>query len=67
MDRRQLEVRRLIKGLGLKLESTNQSGGHLKAVVRKGDVTKNIIFPVSPSDQRWKKNMESFLRKTFEL
>lgn len=67
MDRHQLEIRRLIKGLGLMLESTNQSGGHLKAVVRKDDIIKNVIFPVSPSDNRWKRNMESYLKKTFDL
>lgn len=67
MDRHQLEIRRLIKGLGLRLESSNQSGGHIKAEVSKDDVTKNVIFPVSPSDARWKRNMESYLRKTFNL
>ena len=67
MDRHQLEIRRLLKGLGLRLESTNQSGGHIKAVVSQGDIIKNVIFPVSPSDNRWKRNMESYLKKTFNL
>jgi hypothetical protein len=67
VDRRRLEINRLIKGLGLRLGSTNQSGGHIKAVITKGDISKNVIFPVSPSDSRWKKNMESYLRKTFDL
>lgn len=67
MDRHQLEIRRLLKGLGLRLESTNQSGGHIKAVVSQGDIIKNVIFPVSPSDARWKRNMESYLKKTFSL
>jgi len=57
----------LIKGLGLRLESTDQSGGHIKCVIRKDDVIHKVIFPVSPSDQRWKKNMMSYLRKTFQL
>lgn len=67
MDRHHLEIRRLIRGLGLRLESTNQSGGHIKAAVRKDDIIKNVIFPVSPSDARWKRNMESYLKKTFNL
>ena len=67
MDRHQLEIRRLLKGLGLRLESTNQSGGHIKAVVSQGDIIKNVIFPVSPSDARWKRNMESYLKKTFSI
>ncbi len=67
MDRHHLEIRRLIRGLGLRLESTNQSGGHIKASVRKDDIIKNVIFPVSPSDARWKRNMESYLKKTFNL
>lgn len=67
MDRHQLEIKRLIKGLDLRLESTDQLGGHIKCVIRKGDVVQKVIFPVSPSDQRWKKNMESFLRKKFSL
>lgn len=67
MDRHQLEIRKLIKGLGLRLESSNQSGGHIKAAVRKGDIIKKVIFPVSPSDARWKRNMESYLKKTFDL
>lgn len=67
MDRHQLEIRRLVKGLGLRLESSNQSGGHIKATLSRGAVTKKVIFPVSPSDTRWKMNMESYLRKTFQL
>lgn len=67
MDRHRLDINRLVKGLGLRLESTDQKGGHIKAVVRKGDTSANVIFPVSPSDNRWKKNMESYLKKTFAL
>lgn len=67
MDRHRLDIKRLIKGLGLRLESTDQKGGHIKAVVSKGDTSINVIFPVSPSDARWKRNMESYLKKTFDL
>lgn len=65
MDRHQLEIRRLVRGLGLTLESSSQHGGHIKAVIRKGDTVKKVVFPVSPSDGRWKRNMESYLRKAF--
>jgi len=44
-----------------------QSGKHIKAVIRKGDQSCNVIFPVSPSDHRWRRNKEAFLRKTFQL
>lgn len=67
MDRHQLEIRRLLRGLGLRLESQRQAGGHIKAVVSHGDVTRNIIFSVTPSDRRWRKNAESHLKKTFGL
>lgn len=67
MDRHQLEIRRLLKELGLTLESHRQAGGHIKAVIRKGDTVKKVVFPVTPSDGRWKRNMESYLRRTFQL
>lgn len=57
----------MLKRLGLRFESVTQAGGHYKVTVSKGEVIKKVTFPVSPSDRRWINNMESFLKKTFEL
>lgn len=65
MDRHQLDIRRLLKSFGLRIEGQRQAGGHIKIVVTDGTRRETVIFPVSPSDARWKKNMESHLRKTF--
>lgn len=57
----------MLKRLGLRFDSVTQAGGHYKVTVSKGEVIKKVTFPVSPSDRRWINNMESFLKKTFEL
>lgn len=67
MDSHQREIRRLIKGLGLKFGSHRQTGGHIKVEVSLDDVVHNVVFPVTPSDARWKRNMESFLKRKFNL
>lgn len=67
MDRHQLEIHRLLKRLGLTPGATRQKGGHIKMDVSNGVQFHKIVFPVSPSDERWRKNMESFLRKKFNL
>lgn len=65
MDRRQLAVRKMIRGLGMTLESFDQSSGHIRATVSLGGVSKKVTFPVTPSDRRWQRNQESFLKKLF--
>lgn len=67
MDGHQREIAKLVKGLGLKLGSHRQGGGHIKYEIYRGDVVHKVVFPVSPSDGRWKKNMESFLKRKFNL
>lgn len=57
----------MIKRLGLTSGATRQKGGHIKIDVTNGVENHKIVFPVTPSDGRWKKNMESFLRKKFNL
>lgn len=57
----------MIKGFGLRVESFVRGRKHIKVNVTNGDTTKTVIFPASPSDRRWRMNMESYLRKTFNL
>lgn len=66
MDRHNLEIRKLLKAHGLHIASQKQTGGHIKAVVTNGSKDSTIVFPVSPSDGRWKKNMESLIKKKFK-
>jgi len=65
VDRQKLTIRKLLKGLGIKLMSLDQSSGHIRATISRGDVVKKVTFPVTPSDSRWERNQRSFLRKLF--
>jgi len=67
VDRQKLAVYRLLKRLGLRVESTRQAGGHLKLTVTDGTKSRLVVFPVSPSDYRWERNQESLLKKLFDL
>jgi len=67
VDRHQLDIRRMVKGLGLTLDALIKTRKHMKGTISKDGKSVTVIFPVSPSDHRWRRNMESYLRKTFEL
>jgi len=67
VDRHRLDIRRLINRLGLRVESMTQTGRHMKVLVSRKGETKQIIFPISPSDQRWMNNQESLIKKLFNL
>lgn len=57
----------MVKGLGLRLAALEKTRKHMKGTVCKDEDCHTVIFPVSPSDHRWHRNMEAYLRKTFQL
>lgn len=68
MDRRQLEIKKLVERLGLQIKSLKRPrGGHYKVVITDGKEDKQVIFPSSASDYRWTLNKKSQLKNLFHL
>lgn len=66
MDRRVLEIRRLVEEMGYQFISyEHKRGGHAKVTVSDGVVSRFSIFPVSASDSRWKLNKPAELKRIF--
>ena len=66
MDRRILDIKRLIEELGYQFISyEHKRGGHAKVTVSDGNVSRFVICPVSSSDRRWKMNKPSELKRIF--
>lgn len=66
MDRRILEIKRLIEEMGYQFISyEHKRGGHAKVTVSDGNVSRFVICPVSSSDRRWQKNKPSELKRIF--
>lgn len=57
----------MVERLGLRIESTRQTGGHYKMVLTDGASRKTAIFAVSASDVRAMKNAESQVRRMFGI
>lgn len=66
MDRRILEIKRLIEELGYEFISyEHKRGGHAKVTVSDGNVRRFVICPVSAGDRRWKLNKPAELKRIF--
>jgi len=66
VDRRVLEIKRLIEEMGYQFISyEHKRGGHAKVTVSDGSVSRFVICPVSSSDRRWKLNKPSELKRIF--
>lgn len=66
MDRRVIEAKALIEALGYTFVSYRHTrGGHARVVLSDGTITRFVIFPVSASDYRWKRNKKTEIRKLF--
>lgn len=66
MDRRILEIKRVIEDAGYQFVSyEHKRGGHAKVTVSDGNVSRFVICPVSSSDYRWKRNKPAELKRIF--
>ena len=66
MDRRVLDIKRMIEEMGYQFISyEHKRGGHAKVTISDGNVSRFSIFPVSASDTRWKRNKPAELKRIF--
>lgn len=66
MDRRQLEIKRTVEGLGYKVESFFHTGGnHFIVLVSDGQTKIRINWPNSSGDRRWIYNKKAEIRRIF--
>lgn len=63
MNKMERQLRRDIKGLGMKLLSLKCGRKHRKAIIEASGRRHLLIVPVSPSDHRAAKNMQAHLRR----
>ena len=67
MDRRKLEIIKLVKSLGYTIVSIERPRtSHFHVVVSNGKHSIKSIFPGSASDHRWTLNKKSELRRRFK-
>lgn len=66
MDRRQLEIKRLVERLGYEVRAlVRAKNGHFRVTVGQGDQQVFVTFPCSASDNRWMKNKKSEIKHLF--
>lgn len=66
MDRRVLDIKRMVEEMGYQFVSyEHKRGGHAKVTISDGNVSRFSIFPVSASDARWKRNKPAELKRIF--
>lgn len=63
MRKMERQLRRDIKGLGMRLLSLKGGRKHHKAIIEANGRTHLLIVPASPSDHRAVKNMRAHLRR----
>lgn len=67
MVKHRRDIQKLIKDLGLIPRRFEQHRSHYRVTVSDGEHDRMVVFPVSPSDFRWKINQERFLKREFNL
>lgn len=66
MDRRKLEITKLVNSLGFIVKSIEQTKrSHFHVVITNGNINITSIFPNSASDCRWQYNKRAEIKRRF--